>query len=157
MASIGPEHRRIDRLLLVLIPVAFFVYESTRPLMTLQADVPSRFMEASPGDDSSRRASKQRAAQAYWNCALTFVQWKYTYGAPLPEDPPDDFRIDAKTYGADAAGAASRLRYWNRLREVWLLPGSWRQSREWSTSWLTEPVVKAATGLSDFFKELFRA
>lgn len=125
--------------------------------MKLQGDVPPQFLDGSPAARPSHRASEERVAQAYWNCAVTLIQWKHTYGTPLPENPPDDFRIDAKTYGADAAGEASRLRYWNKLREAWLLPECWRQSREWSVAWLTEPVSKAANGLSDYFGDLFRA
>jgi hypothetical protein len=157
VASIGPDHRRIDRFLLLMIPAAFFVYQSTRPLMRLQADVPTQFLDAIPGARSNHRAAEERVARAYWNCAVTFVQWRHTYGSPLPQDPTDDFRIDAKTYGADAASEASRLHYWNKLREAWLLPASWRQSREWSTAWVIDPATRAVNRLSDSFKELFKA
>jgi hypothetical protein len=156
VASIGPEHRRIDRFLLVVIPAAFFVYQSTRPLMRLQADVPPQFQDVSPGARSSHRASDERVARAYWNCAVTLVQWRYTYGTPLPQDPPDDFRIDAKTYGADLAGEGTRLRYWSKLREAWLLPECWRQSREWTIAWIMDPASKAANSLSDFLRGLVK-
>jgi hypothetical protein len=138
-----------------LIPAALFVYLSTRPLMRLQADAPPQFLDANAR--SRHRAGEERVARAYWNCAVTFVQWRHSYGSPLPQDPTDDFRIDARTYGADAASEASRLHYWNKLREAWLLPASWRQSREWSTAWIIDPATRAANWLGDSFKELFKA
>ena len=155
MSSLGPNHRQIDKFLLLIIPAGLFVYLSTRPLMRLQADPPAQFLRTNR--QSGARSSEERLARGYWDCAITFVQWKYTYGTPLPEDPPDAFRIDAKTYGADANSQPSRLRYWSKLRETWLAPASWRQDREWSTSWLTEPVTKIVNWLDDWFKDLFRA
>ena len=157
VASIGPNNRQIDRFLLVLIPAALFVYLSTRPMMRLQADAPPEFLGPSAVARSHRRQAEERVARAYWDSAVTFVQWEHTYGTPLPENPPDDFRIDAQTYGAEAAGQSARLRYWNKLRETWLLPMSWRQSREWSTSWFTDPLARAANSLGQFFKDLFKA
>lgn len=157
VTSIGPNNRKIDRFLLVLIPAALFVYLSTRPMMRLQADAPPEFLGPSAVARFNRRQAEDRVARAYWDCAVSLVQWEHTYGTPLPEYPPDDFRIDVKTYGSDAASQPTRLRYWNKLRETWLLPISWRQSREWSTAWLTEPVHKAVNWLGDTFRDLFKA
>lgn len=78
---------------MVTVPVVLFVYASTRPIMRLRADMPSRFRDASKTAGVAQRLAEQRLAEAYWNCALTFIQWKYSYGSPLPDDPPDEFRI----------------------------------------------------------------
>lgn len=124
---------------MVTVPAVLFVYASTRPIVRLRADMPPRFADVSKTAGVAQRKVEQRLAETYWNCALTFIQWKYSYGSPLPDHPPDEFRIrvampavpgpsNAKAPqepdaglnggglagsdpdGVEAAGAAARLR-----------------------------------------------
>lgn len=166
------SERKVDRFLIVAVPVALFVYASTRPIARLRADVPPRFVDVPASASRKQRAEEERRAQAYWNCALSFVQWRYTYGSPLPDDPPEDFRVGAESAvpteaAAGAAPAAghskdrsqdqARLRYWRRLRQVWTSPDCWSFSREWSTQWLTEPVMGAVRWIENYLGDLTRS
>ena len=159
--SSGPRsllyNRAIDKILILLIPTALFMYASNRNVLRLRAVMPLQFIDASVSP--RQRASEERIAYEYWNCALKFVQWKYTYGSPLPAEPPEDFRIDDRSVDRPGAGAgpASRLRYWRRLQQLWLSPDSWTASREWSTGWLTEPIMKVVDGLESYVSSLWKA
>lgn len=159
--SSGPRslhyNRGLDKVVILLIPAAFFVYASTRTVLRLRAVMPTQFVEAPATATPRQRAAEERIALAYWNCALTFIQWKHTYGSVLPEEPPADFRIDDKAIGPPGAGAASRLRYWRRLRQLWFLPDAWASSPEWSTQWLTGPVIKVVDAVESFVNGLWRS
>src|SRR5579863_4595641 len=113
-------NRAIDKILILLIPTALFLYASNRNVLRLRAVMPLQFVDTSVSP--RQRASEEQIAREYWNCALTFVQWKYTYGSPLPAEPPEDFRIDDRLIGGAGAGPSSRLRYWHRLQQLWLSP-----------------------------------
>src|SRR5487761_503588 len=129
-------HRKTaDRILIVLIPAVWFVYESTRPLLRLRARAPAQFMGATASSGAGGSTGEEAIAKAYWDCAVTLIQWQYTYGSALPELPPDDFRIYGKGAGGGQADATSRLRYWRGLRRLWMSPETWDSSREWSTQW----------------------
>lgn len=149
-------NRRADRILIIALPAALFVYASTRPVLRLQGTMPAQFADIRPSVSAAQRAEEERIAGAYWNCAVTLMQWRYTYGSPLPEDPPDDFQIDAADAVFQRDAASSRLLYWQRLRRVWTLPQAWEASREWSTHWLTQPVSNGAEGIREYFRDLIR-
>jgi len=138
-------NRRIDRALLVLVPVALFVYESTRPMQRLKTEMPAEFAESSA--TGKQKAAQTQLAGEYWNVVLAEIQWRYTYGSPLPDTPPDGFRLLQRTAPGPEPLAASRFRYWHRLQQIWLKPESWETSREWSTQWLTEPIMQAGNWL----------
>ena len=168
------SQRTLDRFLILVAPIALFVYASTRPIARLRADMPSQFPDVPASATRKERAEEERRAQAYWNCALTFIQWRYTYGSPLPDDPPEEFRVGAQAatptegpIGADTAAnhhkersqdqlGAARIRYWRRLRQVWLTPDGWKTSREWSTQWLTGPVAEGVKWIENYFSDLTR-
>ncbi len=135
-------NRRIDRIIIVLVPLAFGVYASTRPIKRLRADMPPQFVDISPAAGNKQRAAETELARKYWAAAITAVEWRYSYGSPLPDTPPDDFRIDGNTAASAELPSASRLRYWRRLQKVWLSPDSWRTTQEWSLRWLTDPVMR---------------
>jgi hypothetical protein len=100
--------------------------------------MPKGFADAPKGASAADRAAEYRIANAYWECAVTFVQFEYSYGSMLPDAVPDDFRIDP-TYGA-GAGPEARLHYWEQFRRMWLKPEAWRRDRGWNTMWLTQPL-----------------
>ena len=149
-------NRKIDRLLLLVVPIALFIYASTRPQMRLRADMPPQFAETAPSMSSKRRAEEEKLAREDWECALTSIHWKYTYGSPLPHLPPAEFRVAKSTIpGTETGGSSSRLRYWRRFQKAWLLPSSWVSSHEWSTSWLTDAIKNGFSWVSNYFSNIF--
>jgi hypothetical protein len=149
-------NRTIDRFLIVAVPAGLFVYASTRPIVRLRADMPAQFVDAPASASAKHRAEEERMARAYWNCAVALVQWKHSYGSPLPEIPPAEFRIDEKTAPASEAASLSRLRYWHQLQSLWLSPEVWTASREWNTQWLTETIAHVVEGIEDYFGDLLK-
>ena len=148
-------NRKIDRVLLLLVPVALIVYASTRPHFRLRAEMPPEFVDLPSSASRQQRTAEERLAKEYWQVVQMSIQWKYTYGASLPDSPPVEFRVtDSPAYGS-AREATSRLRYWRRLRKVWVLRSSWVRSQEWSTSWLTDPIKRAAAWLQNYVADLF--
>lgn len=147
-------NRKIDRLLILIVPAALFVYASSRPQVRLRAEMPPDFVDVQATADPARRATEEPLAQQYWDCALTSIQWKYTYGSPLPDTPPEEFRVNTTPTPGSEPASSSRLRYWHRLQQVWLLPSAWKTTREWSTDWLTEPIKKGFAWMGDYFKDL---
>lgn len=135
-----PSKRKLDKLVILLLAGGIFVYFSTRPTSRLVANMPTSFVDVPKGASAAQRAAEARVANAYWECAVTFLQFEYSYGAQLPDAVPNNFQID-KSYGA-AAGPDARLRYWGRFRAIWLKPEAWRRDRGWNTMWLTDPVLK---------------
>ena len=147
-------NRKVDRLLLFIVPAVLFVYASTRPHIRLRADMPAEFVDVRAPADAKQRAAEERVAQEYWYCALTIIQWKYTYGSPLPTTPPEEFRVNAEVISGSEPLTSPRLRYWRQLRQVWLIPSAWKTSREWNTQWLTEPIKKGLAWINKYLKDL---
>ncbi len=147
-------NRRIDRILLLIVPAALFVYASTRPHVRLRVKMQPQFVDVRPSASREERAAEERLAQEYWQLVLSDIQWKHTYGSPLPDLPPEEFRVSNPTLNPGQA-SSSRLRYWRRLQKIWALPSSWETSQEWSTDWLTEPINKALVWLRNYVKDLF--
>ena len=148
-------NRKFDRALILIVPAALFVYMSARPHVRLRAEMPAEFVDVQTSADPARQDVEQKLAQQYWNCALALIQWKYTYGTPLPDIPPEEFRIKSTATPGSESAASVRLRYWNRLRKVWLLPSAWTTTRAWSTDWLTNSLKHGLERVEDFFKDLF--
>jgi len=148
-------NRKIDRALILIIPAALFIYESARPQVRLRAEMPPEFMDAPAHVDPARQAAEERLAHEYWNIALNVIQWKYTYGSPLPNVPPEEFHVTTSSTTKGESDSSSRLRYWQRLQHVWLLPASWKVQRVWSTSWLTGSIGQALTWIESAFNDFF--
>jgi hypothetical protein len=149
-------NRKVDRLLLLVVPLGLFIYASTRPHVRLRADMPPQFVDISASAGPKQRTAEETLARKYWQCVETTIQWKYTYGSPLPETPPMDFRVEKSAdSGSDAAATSSRMRYWRRLQRVWVLPSSWVTSHAWSTTWLTDPIKDAFNWLNNYITNLF--
>jgi hypothetical protein len=146
----------IDRLLVLVVPAGLFIYASTRPLMRLQADMPVEFF-LKPGREPMSQAAAENVARAYWDCAVTVIQWKYSYGSSLPENPPADFQATGENPGPAAKDPALRAMYWQRLRKVWALPNVWKRAQVWSTAWMTAPIKNAVRWIEDYVDNLVRA
>jgi hypothetical protein len=146
-------NRKIDRLLIVVVPIGLFLYASTRPTMRLRADMPAQFTDASASASSRQRAAEADLARKYWALAISAVQWRYTYGSPLPDTPPDDFRLFGDVPAGSEPLSASRFRYWHRLQLVWLSPDAWKVTHAWSTQWLTDPLMRAGDWFDRSFKD----
>ncbi len=149
-------NRAIDRLLIIAVPAALFVYASTRPVIRLSPDMPPGFAEVPPHASPQQRAAEEHIAQAYWNQAVTLIQWRYSYGSPLPVEPPDDFQIGAQSAGTAKTARDSQLRYWLRLRRFWDVPSTWTTSHEWNTHWLTDPISNGVEGIQEYVRDLIR-
>ena len=147
-------NRKLDRLLLLIVPAAVFAYASTRPHVRLRANMPPQFVDIPASAGPKQREAEERLAREYWSCVLTVIQWKHTYGSPLPDSPPEEFRLNTRLAPGSEPVSSSRVRYWHRLQQVWFLPSSWVTSREWSTDWLTEPIKQGGAWIGNYFKNL---
>ena len=87
------SNRLIDRLVIALLVVGFVAYASTRPTFRLRVDMPSEFLDAPASWPPERRAAEKKVARAYWYCVVTVIQPKYSFGDPLPLNPPAEFKI----------------------------------------------------------------
>lgn len=134
-----------------------FAVLSYRPVTRLRPEPPASFLEMHKEWDAQRRAVEERAARAYWEQALQVVQLKYSYGEPLPTEPPAEFSIEKRGFplGSPGASPASRARYWERLRAAWVSPQAWQKSNEWSTAWAGESLVAFQQGVLRFVDSIF--
>jgi hypothetical protein len=170
-------NRTVDKLLILLLPLTWFTYYSWQPAFELKTQPPPQFVDAPAGATAATRAREQTLAQAYWEVARTNIRWRYAHGAPLPSDPPPEFRLNQdgavpstpepplspraearsrKTVDPTDA-PASRLRYWRKLQDVWLQPYAWRTEREWGTAWFTDPFVWIYVNVQDYLSNRVRA
>jgi len=150
------HNHKLDRLLILIVPAALFVYLSTRPHVRLRADMPPQFVDIPASAGPKQREAEERLAREYWNCVLTVIQWKYTYGVRLPDSPPEQFRASTQLPPGSEPISSSRVRYWRRLQRVWLQPSSWVTSRTWSTDWLTKPIARTLNWFENYFKDLIQ-
>jgi hypothetical protein len=135
----NPEAKR--RGILGLIAAAFVLgalYVSIRPVMRLQAEMPSEFVDSRPDWNSQRLLAEERLARAYWECAVKAIQWKYAYGTNLPDRPPAEFQVAMQ--GTRGATMDARERYWRRLRKLWSSSVPWRGSYELHTDYIARAV-----------------
>jgi|GEM_PF-3860809 len=132
---------------LAAVAAVFATYFSIRPVTRLRAEPPKEFYDEYLMLDAKRRPAEEILARAYWDCARLEIQGKYAYGRDLPEEPPADFGVDepALTRAGIRVDPDSRVRYWARLRLVWLLPQAWEQSYGWHTDWM-RPLAARASG-----------
>jgi hypothetical protein len=116
--------------------------------------MPPEFVDVQATAGPARRAEEERLASEYWHRALTVIQWKYTYASPLPSTPPEEFRIPPNPTPGSEPEFSSRLRYWRRLRQVWLMPSAWRTTHDWNATWLTQPLSEGWTWIETYLKDL---
>ena len=171
-------NRTFDRLLILLVPVAWFTYSSWQPIYELREDMPPQFVDVPATASAADKARERSVAQAYWELARTAIRPRYTYGSALPADPPPDFSLNsaaaavpapspAKVITANraarksAAGlpddSSARDRYWHKLQQVWLEPYIWQSHRQWSTAWFTSPIRRLCINIQNYVSNRFRA
>ena len=150
-------NRRVDRLFILIFPIGIFVFLSVRPVMRLTADPPSQYLQPDPTWKAERRAVEEELARGYWKSGVEAVQWEYGYGATLPASPPDDFRIQGngqQSQGLDR-DPATRLRYWARFRQAWILPESWERAYGWDMGWIPKSIVAVHDWFMEYWQRLF--
>lgn len=148
---------RLGPWLLLLLPVAPVFFLCYRPVMRLNAQPPPGFVEAQEDWDATRQSSENRAAQAYWQLAINLVQWQFAFGSELPPQPIKEFRLEEKDFPRNsfAAAPATQLRYWNKLRVVWLQPEVWSKTYVWNSDWLREALSSALDFAIHFTDSVF--
>ena len=148
--------RKFDKVVMVAVGVGILVYASTRPKLRLRSEMPLEFVDAPRSWPAEKREPEKTVARAYWNCAVTVIQWKYGFGSRLPPAPPQEFRIMAPDQREGATDADARLRYWRKLQQIWYLPSYWRKDYGRNLRWLTDPLKSAAKWLRDYVERFFR-
>ncbi len=109
------------------------------PQRRLRLEPPGEFLAL---QSPTRHQPDEQLARAYWNSASRSLQWKFSYGAPLPETPPPEFQplSEAGTgVWLNEPPDAVRKAYWDGMRKAWLAPGSWHTVYEARFSWLQKP------------------
>jgi len=118
------------------IPVAILLvlaFASISPTRKLRGTPPTGFADSQAGWDARRQASEEQVARAYWECAVGVVQWRFAYGASLPEDPPPEFTLSSSNLpSGTTVSPDARKRYWGKLRKAWALPEVWEKSYVWN-------------------------
>ncbi len=125
--------RKHDILAIVVLVLAVIAWGSIRSEFRLRPDMPIEFFDPSRVP-AAKRASEQKIANAYWDCAVKQVQWKYGYAHRLPDGPPPEFSVSASEVGPVANDEAIRRYYWQRLRATWNESSTWKTQYEWSTN-----------------------
>jgi hypothetical protein len=171
-------NRTFDRLLVLLVPLAWFIYSSWRPLYELRGEMPPQFVDVPAAASAADKGREQRLAQAYWKMARTAIRPRYIYGSTLPSDPPPDFDVNSTAaavpafYSAKVSTAnrrvrksgvgpkdasSARVRYWHKFQQVWLEPYAWQAHQEWSTAWFTSPIRRLYINVQNYVSNRFRA
>lgn len=138
---------------IVAIVVFILAYASFRAEFRLHERMPAEFFDASRVP-ANQRVSEEKIARAYWKCAVTQVQWKYGYAHRLPDDPPDEFQVTTEEAGAAAHDSAVRARYWQKLREVWVISGVWDEQYKWDTIVLRQSLQSAGQWLESTMRRI---
>jgi hypothetical protein len=117
-----------------LLTVAF-VQLAPKPTVTveLRADPPQGFIENRPEWSPRQRARQEQLARAYWKIAASVLESKYSYGVPLPAEPPPEFQVNENGLKDDPA---TRAYYWEKLRAAWLQPENWKNATPADSGWL---------------------
>src|SRR5579863_1865439 len=134
-------------IVLVLLSIASF-----RSEFRLRSDMPTEFFDGTR-IPHEKRMTERKIAQAYWDCAVKEVQWKYGYAHRLPDDPPAEFMLSPVDVGPIAKDETVRRYYWQKIRSTWNLSSAWKNQWEWSFSTFRQSL---RTG-GDWWKELVRS
>src|SRR5229473_7296889 len=125
--------RHFDKIFILLLAAGLFSYASIKATFRLHGEMPPQFSETT--SSSTDQPAVERTARAYWDCAVSQIQWKYSYGYPLPQEPPPEFTLAKEDYNTVATDPATRAHYWRRLQAVWSVPSTWRKSYGWDFIW----------------------
>jgi hypothetical protein len=118
-------------------PSLVLIYLSTRPLMRLRAEPPPEFLDTPRDWNAKRRAAEEQLARAYWSSAVRHLQPSYQFGTKLPDEPLPEFKIEDKDSPENLKDdPVARARYWQKLRQIWILPQAWEKSNGWNTDWI---------------------
>lgn len=147
--GVDPEDRRSGHrgsawLFIVIILAGLFFYESIRPAMRLRDNPPSDFVEVRADLSSQQLREQERTARSYWELAVELVQGEYPYGTTLPSSPPDDFILQ------DESDSGARVRYWNKLRELWDEQEIWVRGYEVDTAWVNDLLSSLRTEVKNY-------
>jgi hypothetical protein len=148
-----PVNRKHDIMAIVAVVVCIVAYASFRVEFRLRAQMPPEFFDASRVP-ANKRVSEEKIARAYWKCAVTQVQWKYGYAHRLPDEPPDEFEVTAEEAGAAAHDSAVRARYWQKVRDVWVISSVWSEQYEWNTIALKQSMQSAGEWLESTMRRI---
>jgi hypothetical protein len=145
------KRQKTDWVLLSLVALGVFLYASYRPRFRLRAEMPAEFVD--PGTDP-KEGGEQKIAQAYWDCLVDDVQWRYGYGHSLPGEPPAEFNLGMQEKKSGAEDQPVRMRYWRRAQRFWYIRNSWSEEYEWSFDWTTDWLQTGADWLHRRFMHL---
>lgn len=124
----GTGRRKCDFVAILLFVLVVLAIASFRSEFRLRSAMAPEFFDEKRVA-AEKRASEERIARAYWNCAVTQVQWKYGYAHRLPEQPVEEFKLNAAELGPIAQDEVARRYYWRQLRM------SWDVTTVWETKW----------------------
>lgn len=139
--------RKLDVTAIALLALGIAAYAAFQPRLRLRADMPAEFFARA--DSPPKRATEQKLAAAYWKCAVAEIQWKYGYAHRLPDDPPAEFVVTAAEAGPAANDQTERIRYWQKLRQVWVLPSAWKEDYGLDLSSMKRSFQSAADWLEN--------
>lgn len=144
--------RKYDVLAIVGLVLIVVSIASFRSEFRLRPEMPTVFFDGKHLA-AGKRASEERIARAYWNCAVEQVQWKYGYAHRLPDDPPEEFSVSPALIGPAANDASVRRYYWQKLHTAWSISSVWKNNWEFSFVAFRQSL---RTG-GDWWKELVRS
>ena len=145
--------RRYDIWAIVVVVVLIALYASITSENRLRETMPVEFFDASRVPPA-KRAAEEKIAKAYWNCAVTQIQWQYGYAHRLPDEPPPEFSLSAAEAGSAAYDSTIRARYWQKMREVWGVSTVWHQRYEWNITSLTQSLRSAGQWLESHMRRI---
>jgi hypothetical protein len=146
-----------DKLIVCAFALGLFLYASYRPQFRLREQMPPEFVADTPSSHDQKQGAEQRIAQEYWDCAVKEIQWRYTYGSLLPQDPPPEYTITTAGGDPGTGDRDTRIRYWKRLRLVWTLPSAWEKTYTWTLDWLPGWAKTPSRWLQEHAAKVFNA
>jgi hypothetical protein len=141
-------NRKFDVTAIAVLALGVAAYAAFQPRLRLRPDMPPEFFDAA-GVTLAKKAADRKLAEAYWKCAVTEIQWKYGYAHRLPDDPPAEFSLTVSQVGVAANDESSRIRYWQKVRQVWFLPSVWKEDYGLDLSSMKRSFESAGGWLED--------
>jgi hypothetical protein len=148
------RRKKYDVIIIAALVLAAIAYGSFRSEFRLRSDMPVEFFDGSHLPPA-KRASEGEIAQAYWNCAVKQVQWKYGYASRLPDDPPPDFGLASGEVGPVAKDEAVRRHYWLQLRATWHVSSAWKTGYAWSSISFRQTLRSAGDWWGQLTRNMF--
>lgn len=146
--------RKYDIVVIILLVLALVAFASSRSEFRLQSDMPTEFFDAKRVP-REKRASEEKVAKAYWDCAVKDLQWKYSYTSRLPDDPPAEFRLVTAEMGPVARDEAIRKHYWQQTRATWHVQSAWKNEYVWSSTSFRQSLRTAGQWWGQLTRNLF--